>query len=336
MEYKKMGRTGLKVSELSLGCWLFDGITVKEAEAELIIHKALDAGINFLDTADSYGRGLSEEIIGKAIKGQRDKVIIATKVGLIAGAGPNDMGLSRAHIMKSIEGSLRRLGCEYIDLYYAHLWDPLTHIEESLRAFDDLVRQGKVRYIGCSNFAAWQLCKSLWISDLRNLVRFDCHQIQYSLVCRDVEVEILPLCAAEGVGVTVWSPLAMGFLTGKYRSGVPAPEGTRGAEHDGMLRLYGTPHNYELLAKLDEFSQARQRTLPEIALRWVMDNPLVASAVIGVRKVEQLGENLKSVGWRLTLDEKEELDAMSRVGEPYPQNIYRWGSLYPPKARAAE
>ena len=207
MKYRRMGRTGLKVSEICLGTMIY-GDQVEEARALKIIRKALDSGVNFLDTADMYVEGKSEEIVGKALKGYRDSVVLATKVANRTGPGPNDVGLSRKHIMKAIEDSLRRLKTDYIDIYYVHLPDYETPIEESLHALDDLVHQGKVRYIACSNFRAWQLCKALWVSDIQNLARFDCIQPPYNLITRDIEYELLPLCVGEGVGVCVYSPLA--------------------------------------------------------------------------------------------------------------------------------
>jgi len=206
MQYRNMGRTGLKVSVMCLGTMVY-GNQVSEAEAINIIERALSAGVNFLDTADVYIEGRSEEVVGKALKGKRHSVVLATKVANRTGPGANDTGLSRKHIMKGIEDSLRRLETDYIDLYYVHLPDYGTPIEETLRTLDDLVHQGKVRYIGCSNFRAWQLCKALWVSDLHNLARFDCIQPPYNLLTRDIEYELLPLCASEGVGVCVYNPL---------------------------------------------------------------------------------------------------------------------------------
>jgi aryl-alcohol dehydrogenase (NADP+) len=226
MKYRRMGRTGLKVSEICLGTMIY-GDQVEEARSLKIIRKALDSGVNFLDTADMYVEGKSEEIVGKALKGHRDSVVLATKVANRTGPGPNDVGLSRKHIMKAIEDSLRRLKTDYIDIYYVHLPDYETPIEESLHALDDLVHQGKVRYIACSNFRAWQLCKALWVSDIQNLARFDCIQPPYNLITRDIEYELLPLCVGEGVGVCVYNPLSGGLLTGKHDPKKSPEKGTR-------------------------------------------------------------------------------------------------------------
>jgi aryl-alcohol dehydrogenase-like predicted oxidoreductase len=224
MEYKRLGATGLKVSELCLGCMTF-GREADEATASKILDKFIDAGGNFLDTANVYAAGASEEILGRILRERRSSLVVATKVRFNANifigkpVGPNEIGLSRGHIMAEVERSLKRLQTDYIDLYQVHSWDFETPIEETMRALDDLVRQGKVRYLGCSNFTAWQLMKSLWVSDKHGLARFDCLQPQYSLISREVEREILPLCRSEGVGVIPWSPLGGGFLTGKYRAG---------------------------------------------------------------------------------------------------------------------
>jgi len=226
MKYRRVGKSGIKVSSLCLGTVPF-GHYVGEEEAGAIVDRCLDAGINFFDTANVYARGASEEVLGKTLQGRRHDVVIATKVQMRVGGGPNDFGLSRAHIMGQIEVSLSRLQTDYVDLYYAHWPDYQTPLEETLRALDDLVCQGKVRYIGCSNFPAWLLCKALWISDVRNLSSFICVQPRYNLIDRGIETEILPFCAEEGIGVIPYSPLAGGFLTGKYRRDEEPTSGTR-------------------------------------------------------------------------------------------------------------
>jgi aryl-alcohol dehydrogenase-like predicted oxidoreductase len=229
MNYRRMGRSGLKVSEICLGTMTF-GHGTDQPEAERIVGACLEAGVNFFDTADAYNAGVSETILGNILHGRRRKAVIASKVFNPTGPGPNDSGMSRLHIMHAVEDSLRRLQTDYLDLYYIHHVDVQTPLEEMLRAMDDLVRAGKVRYIACSNYEAWRLMEALWISDSKNLARFECYQPQYSLVVRDIEQEIVPVCELKGIGVVVWSPLAGGFLAGKYRPGETRVEGSRSAE----------------------------------------------------------------------------------------------------------
>ena len=229
MEYRRMGRTGLKVSEICLGTMTF-GHGTGEAESRRIVDAAIDAGVNFFDTANSYGEGESEVLLGKALEGRRDDAVVATKFFNPMGSGPNDSGMSRLHIMQAVEASLRRLRMDYVDLYYIHHVDTQTPLEEMLRTLDDLVHQGKVRYTACSNYQAWRLCEALWISDANGWARFDCFQPQYSLVVRDIEQELIPLCLHKGLGVVVWSPLGGGFLSGKYRPGERTLRGTRSEE----------------------------------------------------------------------------------------------------------
>ncbi len=317
-----MGRTGLKVSEICFGCMTFGGGS-EESEAKRMVDYALDAGVNFFDTANVYQKGGAEEILGRAVKEKRTKVIIAAKVWGRIGDGPNDSGAARIHLFQAVEASLRRLHTDYIDLYQVHMWDKETPIDETLRAMDDLVRQGKVRYIGCANFAAWHLCKALWVSDKLNLARFDCVQMQYSLVCRDIERETLPLCQSEGVGVMAWSPLGMGILTGKYKKGQPPPPETRAQERAEMMQQWLTDRNFDIAQRLQRLAAQREQTPGQFALRWVLDNPVMTSAIMGARSLEQLKENLGSVGWRLTPEEKAELDEISRIEEGYPYQVIR-------------
>ncbi|MBU4427432.1 MAG: aldo/keto reductase, partial [Proteobacteria bacterium] len=268
MKYRRMGRTGLKVSEICLGTMTY-GDQVEEARSLKIIRKALDSGVNFLDTADMYVEGKSEEIVGKALKGHRDSVVLATKVANRTGPGPNDVGLSRKHIMKAIEDSMRRLKTDYIDIYYVHLPDYETPIEESLHALDDLVHQGKVRYIACSNFRAWQLCKALWVSDIQNLARFDCIQPPYNLITRDIEYELLPLCGGEGVGVCVYNPLAGGLLTGKHDPKKSPGKGTRfSLKSIGKMyyERYWLEANFEAVNRLKTIAREFGQSLPQFAL----------------------------------------------------------------------
>lgn len=312
MRFKKLGRTGLKVSEICLGTMTY-GDQVGEAEAIKIIKKGLDAGVNFFDTADAYVEGRSEEIVGKALKGVRESVVLATKVANRMGPDPNDIGLSRKHIMKGIEDSLRRLETDYIDLYYAHLPDYDTPIEETLRALDDLVHQGKVRYIACSNFRAWQLCKALWVSDLHNWARFDCIQPPYNLITRDIEYELLPLCASEGIGVCVYNPLAAGLLTGKHDPDRPPAERTRFTlKNIGRMyyERYWSEANFKAVARLKDIAQKYDRNLPQFALAWILSNETITSAICGSTSSKQLVQNIGATEIRLS---EEELSACDSV-----------------------
>jgi aryl-alcohol dehydrogenase-like predicted oxidoreductase len=315
-----MGRTGLKVSAMSIGTMFF-GTQVSEEEAVKTLDLAFDKGINMFDTADAYGLGKSEEIVGKAIKNKRASVVLATKIGHRGGRGPNDSGLSREHIIQGVEVSLKRLGTDYIDIYYAHTPDYATPIEETLRAFDQLVRQGKVRYVACSNIRAWQLTKSLWVSDKNNLARYDCIQSVYNLLTRDVEYELLPCCAAEGVGVTVFNPLAAGFLTGKYDPNQPPPADNRfGRERTGKREqeLYWSPANFKAVAELKKIAEDHGRSLVQFSLSWIINNPVVSSAVVGASSAKQLEDNVKAVDIKLTDEEKKACDEV-------------WKELRPPR-----
>lgn len=306
MQYRKLGRTGLKVSAICLGTMTY-GNQVGEIEAINIIESALAAGVNFFDTADVYAEGRSEEIVGKALKKKRHSVALATKVANRTGPGANDIGLSRKHIMKGIEDSLRRLGTDYIDLYYVHLPDYDTPIEETLRALDDLVHQGKVRYIACSNFRAWQLCKALWVSDRHNLARFECIQPPYNLLTRDIEYELLPLCASEGVGICVYNPLAAGLLTGKHdHPHKPPAEGTRFTlEGIGPMyyERYWSSSNFEAVARLGQIAKEYGRNLTQFALAWTLSNEIITSAICGATSLKQLEENLGAAELKLSEEE---------------------------------
>ena len=303
VNYRRLGKTGLKVSEICLGCMTFGGQADEETSIAIIDH-ALESGVNFLDTADVYTRQRSEAIVGKALKGRRDKVVLATKVRGRVGEDVNDVGLSRKHIMQGVEDSLRRLQTDYIDLYQVHSWDPETPIEETLSTLDDLVRQGKVRYIGCSNFAAWQLCKALWASDVHNWVRFDSIQPRYNILDKRIEAELLPLCADQGIGVVVYSPLAGGVLTGKYRRGEGAPEGSRFALRGGrQVQSALSDSNLAAVQRLGEVAAARGKSVGQLALAWVLANPTVSSAINGATSVAQFVENLGALEISLTEDE---------------------------------
>jgi len=324
VEYRNLGRTGLKVSELCLGSMQF-GWTANRTASFEILSAAYEAGINFIDTADIYSRwapnnpgGVAESIIGEWLKKNkvpRDRVIIATKVRGAMGNGPNDEGLSRAHILQAVEGSLRRLQTDYIDLYQTHYYDEKTPIEETLSVFDDLIHHGKVRYIGCSNYPAWRLMQSLWASDRHNLARFESVQPHYNLVHRaEFEQEISEVCQAYNLGVIPYSPLVAGFLTGKYRKD---GEAVSSARLRGAQR-YFNDRNWALLDKMDLLTRERDGlSLSQIALAWLLSNPLITSPIIGPRTTEQLKDNLGAAGLRLTPDEKKALDEASdwRRGE---------------------
>ena len=265
MEYRRMGRTGLKVSEVCLGTMTF-GHSTDEQEAQRIVDLAFDAGINFFDTADSYGGGESEVLTGKALKGRRRDAVIATKFFNPMGLGPNDSGMSRVRIMNAVEDSLQRLQTDYIDLYYIHHVDTQTPLEEMLRALDDLVRQGKVRYTACSNYQAWRLMEALWIADANGLARFECYQPQYSLVVRDIEQELIPVCQLKGLGVVVWSPLGGGFLSGKYKPGERTLEGTRSADEWAYPQSYFAANADETLQTLLAVADEMGRSPAQVAL----------------------------------------------------------------------
>lgn len=312
MEYTRLGNSGLKVSKISLGCWIFGSSApaygkpgkVSPADSARIIERALDLGVNFIDNANRYTGGEAEEILGRAVKGRRPDVVIATKVRGRMGPGANDEGLSRAHIMREVENSLRRLGTDYIDLYQAHSVDWDTPLEETLRAFDDLVTQGKVRYIGCSNFPAWVLMKALWISDVQRLAKFVSVQPIYSLVKRDVEHELQPLCVDQGIGMILYSPLGGGLLTGKYERG--APSGSRGASEPQLLDQ--GERFAEGLGVLRDIARELGKTPGQVALNWVTNRPAVSSAIIGASRVEQLEENVGAIGWMLPVEAAQRLD----------------------------
>ncbi|MCL6475971.1 MAG: aldo/keto reductase [Firmicutes bacterium] len=312
MNYKRLGKTGLWVSELCMGCMTFGG-EADEPTSIAMVERCLEAGINFFDTANVYTGGRSEEILGKALRPYRDKVVIATKVRARVAEGPNGEGLSRYHIMQQVEASLRRLQTDVIDLYQVHSWDENTPLEETLSTLNDLVRQGKVRYIGCSNFVAWQLCKALWLSDKHDWARFDSIQPRYNLIDRVIEMELLPLCEAEGVGVMVYSPLAGGILTGKYRPGEPPPPGTRAAENKWFLERRAQPHNIERAQRIVEVLKRFDRPLVQTAIAWTISHPAVTCAIIGARNMEQL--NLILNGWSgpLPPEEKAVLDEASAL-----------------------
>jgi aryl-alcohol dehydrogenase-like predicted oxidoreductase len=328
MKYKPLGHSGLIVSELCLGTMIFGDDTrgADETTAIRLIHQFLDAGGNFVDTADVYVGGYSEEITGKALQGRRDGVVLATKVRGRMSDDPNDVGLSRRHVIAGCEASLRRLDTDYVDLFYAHLWDPLTPIEETLRAFDDLVTAGKVRYVGVSNFKAWEVMKSLGVSDSHGWARFIAAQYQYSLVVRDIEREFVPLFEAEGLGLTPWGPLGGGFLSGKYCLGDRPTEGRIAITPDYAEEAWqrrATERNWAILNVVGEIAEARGKSYPQVALAWLLAQPAVVAPIIGVRTPEQLADNLGAIGWELTGEELTRLNEVSAIEEGYPYRMIR-------------
>ena len=320
MKYRRLGRTGLKVSEFCLGTMTF-GHSADENESQRMVDMAIDAGVNFFDTANTYADFKSEVLLGKTLGDRRNDCVVATKFFNPIGPGPNDSGMSRLHIMNAIEGSLSRLSMDHVDIYYIHHVDVETPLEEMLRALDDLVHQGKVRYIACSNYQAWRLCDALWISESKNLERFECYQPQYSLVVRDIEQELVPLCLQKGVGVVVWSPLAGGFLTGKYRPGERSLPGTRSEESWVYPQRYYAQNADETLESLLKTAERLGRSPAQVAIRWVMDQPGITSAIVGARGAEQLEKNLDISGWQIDEEGMNVLGDVSHLPERYPESM---------------
>lgn len=318
MEYRHLGRTGLKVSTICLGTMQF-GWTADQKTANAIMNKSVDLGCNFFDTADIYSTwaegndgGVSETMIGEWLQSSslhRDQLVLATKVRGQMGQGPNDQGLSRHHIMTEVENSLRRLQTDYIDLYQMHWFDAETPLDETLRVLDDLVSSGKVRYIGVSNFPAWMLTKSLWVSDVRHFVRFESVQPKYSLVFRaQFERELMPLCADQGIGVIPYSPLAAGFLTGKYRRDTELPKSKRAG---GIKDLYMNEKGFAALDKCEEIGNEHKATIAQVAIAWMLANSVVSSAIIGANTIEQLTDTMQGANVKLTVEEKAALDEIT-------------------------
>lgn len=326
MEQRRLGRSGFMVPVLSFGTGTFGGRgeffqawgATDVAEASRLIDICLDAGLNMFDSADIYSAGGAEEVLGAAIRGRRDKLLISTKATFRAGEGANDVGSSRFHLIRSVEGSLKRLGTDYIDLFQLHGFDAMTPVEETLSALADLVRAGKIRYVGCSNFSGWHLMKSLAVAEKYNLPRYVANQTYYSLIGRDYEWELMPLGLEEGVGAVVWSPLGWGRLTGKIRRGQPLPEGSRLHKTADMGPPVPDEHVYTVVDAMDEIAQETGKTLPQIALNWLLQRPTVATIIIGARNEEQLRQNLGAVGWNLTPEQVAKLDKASTVTLPYP------------------
>lgn len=327
-----LGKTGVKVSEICLGTLTFGGRGprggfggLSQKEADVLVNMALDAGVNFFDTADIYSGGLSEEILGKALGARRKDVIIATKVRGRMGPGPNDVRLSRHHILEGCDASLKRLGTDYIDLYQVHSFDFDTPLEETLCALDDLVRQGKVRYIGCSNFTGWQLMKTLAISDKHGWERFVTLQALYSLLARDLEYDLVPLCLDQGVGILVWGPLRSGFLTGKYRRGQPRPKGARLSEPSAGPMGFDEEKGYDIVEELDIIAREHKSTVAQAALNYLLRKPGLTSVIISARTPEQLADNLKTTDWEMTPEEVARLDDITRLAPLYPHSFLAAG-----------
>jgi aryl-alcohol dehydrogenase-like predicted oxidoreductase len=325
MDYRQLGHSGLRVSTLTLGTMTFGGrgnfakVGATDVDAATRqVDMCLDAGVNLVDTADIYSDGLSEEIVGKTLRGRRDRVLLATKARMPMGDGPNDAGLSRHHLIRSCEASLRRMETDYIDLYQVHEWDGATPLEETLDALDHLVDSGKVRYIGCSNYAGWHVMKALGISALHGYQRFVSQQIYYSLQARDAEYELVPVALDQGVGILVWSPLAGGLLSGKYRRGQDGPEGSRHLTDWNEPPVRDEEQLYDIVDALVEIAEAHDVSPAQVALAWTLGRPGVASVVVGARTEEQLADNLGAADLRLDDDERTRLDELSAPPLLYP------------------
>jgi aryl-alcohol dehydrogenase-like predicted oxidoreductase len=325
MDYRQLGRSGLRVSSLTLGTMGFGGggnfanvgnLGVDECRRQL--DACLDAGVNLVDTADVYSRGASEEILGEALEGRRDRLLVATKVRFPMGAGPNDAGLSRHHVIAGVEASLRRLRAEHIDLLQVHEWDGQTPLEETLEALDTLVRSGKVRYVGCSNYSAWQLMKALAISDRLGYQRFVAQQIHYTPQAREAEFELIPAGLDQGVGVLVWSPIAGGLLSGKYRRGQAGPEGSRHLTDWNEPPVHDEDALYDLVDVLVEVGEAHGVSAAQVTLAWLLGRPGVTSLVVGARTDDQLADNLAAAALELSPQEVARIEEASRPPLPYP------------------
>ena len=311
MRYRRLGSSGLKVSAVGLGCNNF-GRRITDAQvSERIIHRALDLSVNFFDTADSYGPGVSEEHVGRALAQRRGEAVVATKVAAKMGSGANDAGASRKHIMDGVHASLRRLNMDHIDLLQIHVWDGETPIDETMNALDDLVRQGKVRYVGSSNFRAWQLVWSLWSCDRRGWVSMICEQPEYSLLNRSIERDLMPACQAFGVGIIPYLPLAGGMLTGKYKEDEALPAGTRFEHMTRFRSMFVTPRNFAIVRKLEAWARDHGHPLTELAVAWLLARPMVSTVITGATTPEQVEANVKAADWDLTQAEVEEVAALA-------------------------
>jgi aryl-alcohol dehydrogenase-like predicted oxidoreductase len=345
MEYRQLGYSGLKVSALSFGAGTFGGGSEffkawgssDVAEATRLVDLCLDAGVNLFDVANVYSTGLAEEILGKAIEGRREKLLISTKATFKMGDGPNDVGSSRYHLIQQCDASLKRLGTDYIDIYHMHGFDATTPIEETLDALNTLVHQGKVRYIACSNFSGWHLMKSLAISDRYGWGRYVAHQVYYSLVGREYEWELMPLGLDQKVGALIWSPLGWGRLTGKIRRGHPLPEMSRLHKTADYGPQVDDEYLYKVVDALAEIARDTGKTVPQVALNWLLQRPTVASVIIGARNEEQLKQNLAAAEWNLTAEEVAKLDKASAVQPVYPYwHQWQFGDRNPPPVPQAK
>ncbi|MCP1584833.1 aldo/keto reductase [Pseudoxanthomonas mexicana] len=353
METRFLGRSGLKVSALGFGAGTFGGKgplfsawgNTDVTEARRMIDLSLDAGLTFFDTADVYSDGASESILGEALRGRRDRVILSSKTGLRLGEGANDAGTSRLRLLKAVDASLKRLGTDYLDLLQLHAFDAMTPIEETLSTLDDLVRAGKVRYLGVSNFSGWQLMKSLGIADRHGWSRYVANQAYYSLIGRDYEWELMPLGIDQGVGAVVWSPLGWGRLTGKLRRGQPLPATSRLHDTADVGPPVAQERLFRIVDALDIVAEETGKSIPQIAINWLLQRPTVSTVLIGARNEEQLRQNLGAIGWQLTADQIARLDAASAMEAPYPYYPYWRGQFsersplpvqaFPPHAGAA-
>jgi aryl-alcohol dehydrogenase-like predicted oxidoreductase len=331
MEYRHLGTSGLKVPVISFGAGTFGGSgplfgawgNTEGDEARRLVDICLEAGVNMFDTADVYSNGASETVLSQAIKGRRSKILLSTKIGLPMGDGPNDAGTSRARIINSVDDALKRLGTDYIDLLQLHAFDANTPIEEVVSTLDQLVREGKLRYTGVSNFSGWHIMKSLSVADRHGWTRYVAHQVYYSLLGRDYEWELMPLAKDQGIGALVWSPLGWGRLTGKVRRGQPLPTGSRLHETASFGPPVEDEHLYRVVDALQVVAEETGKTVPQIAINWLIQRPTISSVIIGARNEEQLRQNLEAVGWALTPKQIAALDEASSVTAPYPYFPYR-------------
>lgn len=341
MDHRSLGTSGLKVSVLSLGAMTFGesktfmkGVSSSEEDARRVFDRAIERGINLVDTANVYNEGLSEELTGKWVAGKRDRVLVATKCrfpigfGMTNKPGPHDMGLSRQHIVSACEASLRRLATDHIDLYQVHMQDTDVRIDETLRALDDLVRQGKVRYVGCSNYTGYRLVESLWSAERHDTARYESVQLQWNLLERGAEREVIPACRTFGLGVLVWSPLASGFLSGKYRKDQPLPEGSRLAEWKDTFKRLGTERSWDVVERLVAVAEKHQTTAAAVALAWLLSKKEVSSVILGARTTTQLDDNLRALEVKLDADDDKALDEASAPDWAYPYGfigrMQRW------------
>jgi aryl-alcohol dehydrogenase-like predicted oxidoreductase len=333
MEYRQLGRSGLKISLHTLGTMNFSGegffgtagnVSIKDAKR--LVDVAVDHGVNMLDTSNAYTRGKSEEALGEVLKGRPDQLMVGTKVRFSMGDGPNEQGLSRFHIIHECEASLKRLKRDHIDLYFLHEWDGLTPVSEMMEALDTLVKQGKVRYVGCSNFSGWHIMKCLNAAERHNFQKFVCQQIHYTIESRDVEFELMPIALDQGVGIQVWSPIAGGLLSGKFRKGKPDPKVSRHVDGWGEPPIYNQERLYTIIEALVEVGERHTVSAAQVALAWLAGRPGIASLIVGARNEEQLKDNLASASLKLTADDLKKLDDVSRPNQPYPYWHQCWSA----------